>query len=114
MIGGVTAAAVDTLGVVVEGSGRVDENKYRRVATVRCREVVDGGTAPPARIQSAGVLNGAPIIITVGNRGGGLVANQAGGRYTNSSRWRNFDESALMVTRTTTPRRAGRHRAASM
>ena len=37
-------------------------------------------TALPARSQSAGVLNSPPIIITVGSLGGGLVANQAGGR----------------------------------
>jgi hypothetical protein len=37
-------------------------------------------TALPARIQSAGVLNSPPIIITTGSRGGGLVAYHAGGR----------------------------------
>jgi hypothetical protein len=37
-------------------------------------------TALPPRIQSAGVLNSPPIIITVGSRGGGSVAYQAGGR----------------------------------
>ncbi len=37
-------------------------------------------TALPARVQSAGVLNCPPIIITVGNGGGGVVANHSGGR----------------------------------
>src|SRR6476469_10937753 len=37
-------------------------------------------TALPARIQSAGVLNSPPTIITVGSGGGGSVAYHAGGR----------------------------------
>ena len=36
--------------------------------------------ALPVRNQSAGVLNSPPIIMTVGNGGGGSVAYQAGGR----------------------------------
>ncbi len=40
--------------------------------------------ALPIRAQSAGVLNSPPIIITAGRGGGGLVAYQAGGRYTSS------------------------------
>lgn len=36
--------------------------------------------ASPARVQSAGVLNCPPIIITVGSGGGGLLANHSGGR----------------------------------
>src|ERR1700739_457663 len=54
--------------------------------------------ACPARSQSPGVLKSAPIIITVGNRGGGLLVNQAGGRYTSSRRWANFDASAGGLT----------------
>lgn len=34
----------------------------------------------PLRIQSAGVLNSPPIIITTGRAGGAGPANQAGGR----------------------------------
>ena len=37
-------------------------------------------TASPCRIQSAGVLNWPPIIITVGSVGGGLVEYHVGGR----------------------------------
>jgi hypothetical protein len=38
---------------------------------VRCRETVDGRDRKPDRIQSAGVLNAPPIIITAGSFGGG-------------------------------------------
>src|ERR1700687_1615301 len=54
-------------------------------------------TALPARSQSAGVLNAAPIIITTGNRGAGLLANHAGGRESSSPRVVHFDPSALML-----------------
>src|SRR6201746_1273917 len=57
----------------------------------------------PARSQSAGVLNSPPIIISVGSAGGGFEANQAGGRYTSSSRCLNPDAAALIVTGTTDP-----------
>ena len=59
--------------------------------------------APPGRSQSAGVLNAELIIITTGSRGGGLLLNHAGGRYTSSWRWGKCDASALIVTGTTTP-----------
>src|SRR5579875_2117822 len=61
-------------------------------------------TALPARSQSAGVLNSPPIIITVGSRGGGVLANHAGGRYTSSPRCLKCDASAGIVTGTTLPR----------
>jgi hypothetical protein len=38
------------------------------------------GVTLPLRIQSAGVLNSPPIIITTGSRGGVLPVNQVGGR----------------------------------
>jgi hypothetical protein len=38
------------------------------------------GLMLPLRIQSAGVLNSPPIIITTGSRGGLSPVNQAGGR----------------------------------
>src|ERR1700722_19222993 len=60
-------------------------------------------TTLPARSQSVGVLNSAPIIITTGSRGGGLLANHTGGRYTSSSRWWKFDAAAEMDTGTATP-----------
>ena len=59
--------------------------------------------APPARSQSAGVLKAELIIMTVGSRGGGLLSNHAGGRYTSSWRCEKCDASALIVTGTTTP-----------
>ena len=49
------------------------------------------------------MLNSPPIIITVGNRGGGLVAYQAGGRYTSSPRCLNFEPESLMFTDMTVP-----------
>ena len=97
MIGGVAAAAVDAFGVDVERRRR----NRRTPAPVRCRRARPRrrrqcSAALPARSQSAGVLNSAPIIITTGSRGGGLLANQAGGRYTNSPRCLNFDAAALI------------------
>src|SRR6201999_2308656 len=59
--------------------------------------------ALPARSQSPGVLNSPPIIITVGSGGGGLVENQAGGKYTTSPRCLKCDASAEIVTGTTMP-----------
>src|ERR1700722_21007083 len=59
--------------------------------------------APPGRSQAAGVLNAELIIITVGSRGGGLLLNHAGGRYTSSWRWVKCDASASIFTGTTTP-----------
>ena len=41
VIGGVSAGAVDTFGVVVERAAGVGEDEHRRVAPVRGREVVD-------------------------------------------------------------------------
>jgi hypothetical protein len=41
-------------------------------------------SASPARTQSAGLLNSPPIIMTAGSMGGGVLVNQAGGRYTSS------------------------------
>jgi hypothetical protein len=57
----------------------------------------------PARIQSAGVLNSPPIIITVGSGGEGSVAYQAGGRYTSSPRCLNPDAVPGTSTETTVP-----------
>jgi hypothetical protein len=59
--------------------------------------------ALPVRNQSAGVLNSPAIIITVGNFGGGLLANQAGGKYTSSVRCLNWEASLGIVTGTTAP-----------
>src|SRR5262249_27410959 len=52
----------------------------------------------PALGQSAGWPNSAPIIITTGSAGGGLVAYHEGGRDTNSSRCLNPDASLGIVT----------------
>ncbi|CPR07756.1 hypothetical protein BN971_01093 [Mycobacterium bohemicum DSM 44277] len=68
-------------------------------------------TALPARVQSAGVLNCPPIIITVGSFGGGLSpasgwcpqVNHAGGRYTSSPRCLKCDASEGILTATTLP-----------
>ena len=43
MVGHVAAGTVDAFGVVVERPTHVDEDEHRRVAAVRCGEVVDGG-----------------------------------------------------------------------
>src|ERR1700761_7826830 len=59
--------------------------------------------ALPARVQSAGVLNCPPIIITVGSCGGGLLANHSGGRYTSSPRCLKCDASEGITTGTTLP-----------
>ena len=60
-------------------------------------------TASPARIQSAGALNTAPIIMTTGRGGGRGPRNHVGGRYTYC--WRGVKPlpAAGMVTATTTP-----------
>src|SRR3984957_13033906 len=42
-------------------------------------------TTLPARSQSVGVLNSAPIIITTGRRGGGLLANHTVGWFRSSA-----------------------------
>src|SRR5277367_2173741 len=60
-------------------------------------------TALPARVQSAGVLNCPPIIMMVGSRGGGLLANHSGGRYTSSPRCLKCDASDGITTGTTVP-----------
>src|SRR6516162_1648031 len=60
-------------------------------------------TALPARVQSAGVLNCPPIIITVGSAGGGVLANQSGGRYTSSPRCLKCDASDGITTGITLP-----------
>ena len=104
MVGGVAAGAVDAFGVVVERCRR----RRRRPAPARCRRARRRNrprvvTALPARSQSAGVLNSPPIIITVGSRGGGSLANHAGGRYTSSPRCLKFDAASPVSTCTTVP-----------
>jgi len=59
--------------------------------------------ALPARVQSAGVLNCPPIIITVGSGGGGLLANHSGGRYTSSPRCLKCEADDGITTGTTLP-----------
>ena len=108
VIGGVTADSVHALGVVGERSAGVDEDQDRRIAVMRCREVVGRGLSQPDVGQSAGCPNSPPTISTAGS---GCAdsdvdsdvdseANQAGGRYTNSLRCRKPDASSGIVTET--------------